>query len=146
MPISTVAVSTPMYVLIDGKLRIGPKVVRSEAGTSCSPIYGFSGKESFDKFCSNSQRALKPYPLVNLYLQSQIDTPGDSLKLVVLDAAGPFEPCIHAATMEAVLEARVNRAAQVIAAYGLTFDEVANAYRIHLEHDAENEQVDVAHA
>ena len=54
--------------------------------------------------CANSQQALRPYPLVKGYLRNQIDAPGDSLQLVVIDAASPCEPCLHAATIEAVLE------------------------------------------
>ena len=137
MPMSTVAASTPNYVLIDGNLRIGPKVVPLDAGTECSAIYGFSDKGPYDKFCTNSQQALKPYPLVKGYLRNQMDAPGDSLKLVVIDAAGPSEPYLHAATIEAVLEAQESRAAHVTAAYRLTFDEEANAYRVDKQCDVE---------
>lgn len=130
MPVNALVAVTPYYVLMDGNRRIGPKVVRLPSGIECSPIYGFSGKGPYDKFCTNAQLALKPYPLVKLYLRSQAETPDDGLKLVVLDAAGPREPCLHAATMEAALEAQENRAPQVIAAYRLLFDQEANAYRV----------------
>ena len=78
----------------------------------------------------NSQLALTPYPLVKVYLRNQAGAPGDGLKLVVVDAAGPREPCLHAATMEAVLEAQENRTTHVTAAYRLMFDQEANAYRV----------------
>ena len=146
MPLSTVAASTPNYVLIDGDLRIGPKVVPLDAGMECSAIYGFSDKRPYDKFCANSQLALKPYPLVKGYLRNQIDAPDDSLKLVVSDAAGPSEPYLHAATIEAVLGAQESRAAHVTAAYRLTFDEEANAYRVAVDADVEREARDDAHA
>jgi len=146
MPMTTVDASTPNYVLIDGALRIGPKVVPFYAGLECSAIYGFSDKRPYDKFCANSQLALKPYPLVKGYLRNQIDAPGDSLKLVVIDAAGPSEPCLHAATMEAVLEAQESRAAHVTTAYRLTFDEEANTYRVDEQCDAEQKQFDETHA
>ena len=87
MPLSTVAASTPNYVLIDGNLRIGPKVLPLDAGMGCSAIYGFSEKGAYDRFCANSQLALKPYPLVKGYLRNQIDALGEALKLVVIDAA-----------------------------------------------------------
>ena len=87
MPTSTVAASTPNYVLIDGNLRIGPKILPLDFGTECWAIYGFSSKSTYDRFCSNSQRALKPYPLVPGYLRNQMDAPGDRLKLVVMDAS-----------------------------------------------------------
>ena len=137
MPISAVVADTPNYVLIDGNLRIGPKVVPLDAGRGCSAIYGFSDKGPYDKFCANSQVALKPYPLVKGYLRNQIDAQGDSLKLVVIDATGPRGPYLQAATMEAVLEAQESRAAHVTAAYRLTFDDEAYAYRVHEEGDVE---------
>lgn len=129
MPTSTVAPSTPNYVLIDGNLRIGPKVVPLDA-RECLAIYGFSDKEPYDQFCAHSQRALKPYPLVKGYLRNQVEAQSDGLKLVVLDAAGPSEPYLDAATMEAALEAQESRAAHLTAAYRLTFDEEAGAYRV----------------
>ena len=146
MPISTVAASTPNYVLIDGNLRIGPKVLPLDAGMGCSAIYGFSDKGPYDRFCANSQLALKPYPLVKGYLRNQMEAPGDSLKLVVIDAAGPSEPYLHAATIEAVLEAQESRAAHVTAAYRLTFDEEANAYRVDEQGNVEKKQSDEIHA
>ena len=146
MPISAVVADTPNYVLMDGNLRIGPQVVPLDAGMGCSAIYGFSDKGPYDKFCVNSQLALKPYPLVKVYLRNQIDAPGDGLKLVVIDAAGPSEPYLHAATLKAVLEAQETHAAHVTAAYGLTFDEEANAYRVAVDGDVEREGLDDAHA
>lgn len=146
MPLSTVAASTPNYVLIDGNLRIGPKVLPLDAGMSCSAIYGFSDKGPYDRFCANSRLALKPYPLVKGYLRNQIDAPGDSLKLVVIDAAGPGEPYLHAATLKAVLEAQETHAAHVTTAYRLTFDEGANAYRVAVDADVEREARDDTHA
>jgi hypothetical protein len=130
MPMSPVVADTPHYVLMDGNRRIGPKVVQLHAEIECSPIYGFSGKGPYDKFCMNSRLALTPYPLVKVYLRNEADAPGDGLKLVVVDAAGPREPYLHAATMEAVLEAQENRTTHVTAAYRLMFDQEANAYRV----------------
>lgn len=146
MPPNTVAVSTPNYVLIDGNLRIGPKVLTLDSGRGCSAIYGFSDKGPYDGFCANSRLALKPYPLVKGYLRNQIEAPGDSLKLVVIDAAGPGEPCLHAVTLKAVLEAQETHAAHVTSAYRLTFDEEANAYRVAVDADVEREARDDAHA
>ena len=64
----------------------------------------------------------------------------------MIDGAGPCEPYLHAATMEAVLEAQESRAAHVTAAYRLTFDEEANAYRVDKQCDIEEEQFDETHA
>ena len=76
MPMSAVVADTPNYVLMDGNLRIGSKVVRLDAGIECSAIYGFSDKGPYDEFSANSQLALKPYPLVKGYLRNQIDATG----------------------------------------------------------------------
>ena len=130
MSLSTAATSTPNYVLIEGNLPTGPRVLPLAASIECLVIYGFSDKGPYDMFCANSQQALRPYPLVKGYLRTQMEAPGDSLKLVVIDAAGPSEPYLHAATMETVLEAQESRAAHVTAAYRLKFDDEANAYRV----------------
>ena len=130
MPTSEVLAGTPYYVLLDGNRRIGPEVMRSLSGRECAPIYGFSNKGKYDKFCMNCPLALTPYPLVNVYLRNEAGAPCNGLRLVVLDAAGPREHCLHAATMEAVLEAKQNRTAHVSAAYRLTFDREADTYRL----------------
>jgi len=146
MSIIAVVADTPYYVLMNANLRIGPKLLQLEVGIECSPIYGFSDKGPYQKFCLNSQLALTPYPLVKGYLRNQVEAPGDGLKLVVVDAAGPREPYVYAATMEAVLEAQESRAAQVTTAYRLIFDREANAYRVEEEGDAGQEGLDEAHA
>ncbi len=130
MPVSAVVADTPYYVLMDGNRPIGPKVLPLHSAMECSPVYGFSDRGPYDKFGRNSELALTPYPLVKGYLQSQLGAPGDGLKLVVVDAAEPRELDLHAATMKAVLEAHENRSTHVTAAYRLTFDQEANAYRV----------------
>lgn len=130
MPLSAMVSATPYYVLMDENRRIGPKVVQLNSRIECLPIYGFSDKGPYDKFCTNSQLALTPYPLVKIYLRSQASASGDGLKLVVIDAAGPREPYLRAATMEAVLEAQENRTTHVTAGYQLMLDQKANAYRV----------------
>ena len=130
MPMSTVVAGTPYYVLMDVNRRIGPKVLHLHSGSECPPIYGFSNRGSYEKFCMNSQLALKPYPLVKRYLREQSVALGDGLKLVVVDASGPCEPCLNAATMEAVLEAQENRTTHMTTVYRLLFDQEANAYRV----------------
>ena len=121
---------TPYYVLLDNNRRIGPSVAPLEAGRECMAIYAFSNKRTYDIFCTSSQLALTPYPLVQAYLRSQVDEPNVGLKLVVLDAAGPLDPSVHAASMEAVLEAQVQRTPQVTPDYHLVFDPEADAYRV----------------
>ncbi len=130
MSTTALSASTPHYVLMDESRRIGPKVVSSNGGHEPKPIYVFSSKDCYDQFCRNSDQALKPYPLVKGYLRSQIDEPGGGLKLVVMDAAGPREPYLLAATMEAVLEAFDNQATLVVADYRLLRDPEADAYEM----------------
>ncbi|MDA1050471.1 MAG: hypothetical protein O3C40_08320 [Planctomycetota bacterium] len=125
-----VIADTPNYVLMERNCRIGPKVIPLLSGTECLPIYGFSDKGPYDKFCANSPLALTPYPLVKGYLQRQTDTPGEGLKLVVVDAEGPRELLLYAATMEAVLEAQEHRTTHVTLTHQLTFDQEADAYRV----------------
>lgn len=130
MPISEVLGATPYYVLMDGSHRIGPTVVPLHSGIECSPIYGFSDKDAYDGFCMNSRLALAPYPLVKGYLRNQSSAPDNGLKLLVIDAAGPHAPSLHAATIEAVLEAQENRMIHVSAVYRLVFVQQAEAYRV----------------
>ena len=123
-------VSTPYYVLMEGKRRVGPDVVPLPAGTRCAVVYGFSGKACYDKFLANSSAGLVPYPLTKFYLQNQADTASDGINLVVVDAAGPHEPCLQAGTMEAVLQGQEQRARHVTAAYQLTLDPGGTAYQV----------------
>ena len=130
MTLTKIAVSTPKYVLKNGNGRIGPKVAPLCSGIQCSPIYGFSAKDLYDKFSLTSELALTPYPLVKGYLRNRVDSASVSLKLVVIDAEGLDEPYLQAATMEAVLEAMENNAIHVTARYRLVFDQQADAYRV----------------
>jgi hypothetical protein len=130
MPTIATYVDTPYYIWMDGKRRLGPEVAPLPSGPECLAIYGFSDKDRYDKFCANSQLALKPYPLTKFYLQNLADTPGSSLNLVVVDAPGPHEPCLQAGTMEAVLQGQKDRTPHVTAAYHLTLDQDVVAYQV----------------
>ena len=130
IPKTALVALTPYYVLMDGHKRIGPKVIKLQSGIECSLIYGFSDKRLYDTFCVNSERTLIPYPLVKNYLQNQAVEVGNGLKLIVIDADAPSTPCVHAATMEAVLDAQEQRATHVNAAYRLIFDQAADAYSL----------------
>ena len=129
MPMNEVVACTPRYVLLDENRPLGPTVLPLDSGVKCSVIYGFSGKGPYDRFCGNSDRALRPYPLVEGYLRNRIDESGDDLKLIVLDADGPRERCLNAATMEAVLRAQESRNAHLASAQQLVLDQQVNAYR-----------------
>ena len=127
MTMNATVASTPRYVLLEENHRLGPKVIPSDVGVGCSVIYGFSDKGPYDRFCGNSDLALRPYPLVEGYLRNQVTDSGGVLKLIVLDVDGPRERCLHAATM---LEAQENRAAGVNTGYRLILDPKADAYRV----------------
>jgi hypothetical protein len=127
---SVLLVETPNDVLLDGKQRIGPQLLALHSGKMCVAIYGFSGKQSYDAFCEKSDRALTPYPLVKGYLRNQLEEAGDSLLLVVVDAAGPDESHLNAATMQSILKAQENHSSQVTVSHRLTRDEQSQAYRV----------------
>jgi hypothetical protein len=118
---------------MDENRRIGPKVMQLHTGIAWSAIYGFADKGPYDRFRTNSELALKPYPLVKGYLRNQARAPGDGLNLVVLDAAGPGAACLHAATIEVVLEAQEKKTTHLTAEYRLILDQEANTYRVDEE-------------
>jgi len=130
LPMTEVVFSTPYYVLMDHNCRIGPEIIPLYSGVDCAPIYGFSDKNSYDKFCLRSQQALTPYPLVKGFLRNQLGAPNNSLNLVVIDSAGPREPYLRAATLKAVLEAQENRTTHVTSNFRLVFKQEDNAYRV----------------
>ncbi len=126
----TVSASTPNYVLLNGKTRISPNVFPLRSGRVCSSLYGFSDKVPYDLFRTNSEMALTPFPLVKVYLRTLLETGSENLHLVILDAAGPNDVTVRAATMEAVLEAQISQASSILAEYSLTFDTKTKGYRV----------------
>lgn len=119
---------TPCDVLLDGNQRLGPKLMAQHGGPEYKAIYGFSSKKSYDLFCAKSDQPFIPYPLVKGYLQNQIADSGDTVQLVVVDAAGPQEPQVNAATMNSILEAVEQKANQVTLSFRLTLDRESQAY------------------
>lgn len=130
MSMISVVTGTPYYVLMDGNRRLGPNLVQMPAGMDCMAIYGFTDKGPYESFRLDSHLALTPYPLVKVYLRSQIGDSPAQLKLVVIDATGLREPILHAATMKQVLEAHESGATHVTARYQLIFDSEVDAYRV----------------
>ena len=61
MTVNDAVVRTPRYVLLDENRRLGARVIPSDVGGGCSVIYGFSDKRLYDRFCGNSELALRPY-------------------------------------------------------------------------------------
>lgn len=125
-----VSVDTPLYVLMEGHARIGPRMAIPGLEGSGKPFYGFSAPSAYERFRANSIQALTPYPLVKVYLRLRMDEPGGSAELVVIDAAGPRDETIHAATVEAVLAALETGTTRMTAECALEFDQKDDAYRI----------------
>ncbi|MCS7467035.1 hypothetical protein NZK35_10290 [Stieleria sp. ICT_E10.1] len=122
--------NTPCYVLLDGKQRLAPQLIAPDSGPAFVAIYGFSDKQPYDLFIADSKLALTPYPLVKGYLKNQIAESSDVIHLVVLDAGGPNESPLNAATMDSVLQAQQQDANQVSVSFRLTLDGDAKAYRV----------------
>ena len=130
MSINVLLVNTPCDVLFDDKQRLGPKLLALPGEPEYEAIYGFSSKESYDLFIANSDLPLIPYPLVKGYLKNQIAESGDTVHLVVVDAAGPQETELIAATMNSVLEAVKQNANQVTLSLRLMLDRESQDYRV----------------
>ncbi|MFG0262962.1 MAG: flotillin-like protein FloA [Novipirellula sp. JB048] len=129
-PPTPTSTAIPNYVLLAGKERIGPPLSAPEAASRYQVIYGFSDKQPYDTFCASTSEALTPYPLVKGYLQTQLEMPADRVRLVVLDAAAKDAPQLHAATMQAVLDAMNSKATEVTASFRLTLDPKTQSYDV----------------
>lgn len=135
MPTDTAVFATPNYVLLDGTRRMGPDVTTLASGRSCTPLYGFSSRAQYESFRENCDLALKPYPLVMVFLRNETDAAGDDLNLVILDPVEPNQPLLHAALIKTVLDARESKEPHVSPDYTLEFDSEAGTYRVN-EHSA----------
>ncbi len=128
--LNTLVTNIPHFLLKEKNHEIGPEISGLKSGVKYSSIYGFSDKSHYDIFCANSQQELIPYPLVDIYLQNEIETQNGVIKLVVIDAEAPRETYIHAATLEAALEAHTDQSTQMTTNYRLKYDREANSYKI----------------
>jgi hypothetical protein len=137
MTTNELSVATPCYVLLRDTEKIGPTILLNDPNARCVAIYGFSDKAQYDLFRENGDLSLRPYPLVKGYLKNQLsDDNGkesNCLRLVVLDSNGPGEKFIHASSMQAVLDAIVNRKPNVFVDYHLSLVQANNVYRLSEE-------------
>jgi hypothetical protein len=124
------SMNTPSYVLLDGTRRLGPMLLPADSESESRAIYGFSDKPPYDLFCANTELALTPYPLVKGYLRNQIADSDHGIQLVVVDAAGPDDAELFAATMKSVLEAQEQKAERVPISFRLILDQASRGYRI----------------
>lgn len=121
---------TPRYILLFDKPPIGPAVATTDSGKECFAIYGFSGKQAYDRFVSNSSQELRPYPLMEGYLRKQSAFSDDTLRLVVLDAVKPNQEIVEAVSMQSALAAQSANAIEIGSDYQLKFDFQAETYRL----------------
>jgi len=68
-----VVAMTPYYVLKERNRRIGPNVLPLVSGIERLPIYGFSDKGPYDRFCANSPLALTPYSVTEEMLHLSLN-------------------------------------------------------------------------
>lgn len=130
MPTTSEIAATPRYLLLEDKDPIGPAVVSASSENGCVVVYGFSGKPAYDRFAANSNRELRPYPLMKGWLQTRTAEEGHELHLVALDAHHPSQQTITAVTTNSALIAQSTNAAHLDSEYQLKFDSRASAYRI----------------
>lgn len=140
MQVSESVMATPYYVLMDQNTPFSVRVADSSLDIEYTAILGFSDKSSYDNFCGECSTLLMPYPLVKGYLRRELGTPNtddtgkQSIKLVVLDSPGPHEPTVHAATMQAVLEAQEKDATHLAPTHHLAFQPETSVYRLEKPH------------
>jgi len=130
MPTLSETAATPRYLLLEGNTPIGPALIPEQSENCCLTVYGFSAKGAYDRFLANSERELRPYPLVKRYLQQQSAEHDSQLMLVVLDANSPRQQSIMAVTMESAFAAQSDNAAHIGVEYHLDFDSQSGAYRL----------------
>lgn len=120
----------PRFVFMEGGHRFGPRAGTLSDGMESALVYGFSNKHAYDLFRVNCPEALQPWHLVKSYLRLHTKAAENHLRLVVLDATGPRQPCLYAATMEAVLEAIEQEADQIAGLYCLILDSHTGTYSL----------------
>lgn len=112
------APSIPRYVLLnEDESPDGPRC-RDHAGEPCTAVYGFSDRSSYEAFSAGVTELRRPYPLVGGDLKRMLQRSG--VQLVVINAAGPTETNLVAATADAVLLAQTNPSEPVSTSYRLS--------------------------
>ena len=115
--ISALNMATPHYVLRYKAEPFGPTISQPPADVKSKSIFGFSGRDSYNKFTSGCELALTRYPLIKAYLSNQMTAADKLLNLVIVDALGPVAEVIYAATMETVMKAHENRVKQILVSH-----------------------------
>lgn len=122
--------ATPKYLLLEGTDPIGPKILPPPSESASTAVYGFSGKKAYDRFVANSDRELRPYPLMEGYLRKQDAEECTSIQLLVLDADGPSQQNVVVVTVQAALQARQADTVEVNEGQQMVFVPESGAYRV----------------
>lgn len=122
----------PRYLLRLNNQTLGPDHVQLRSGQRCSAFYGFSDKESYDRFQANSSLQLTPYPLVDVFLQDQAkaSVENDRPVLIVMNPKGPDCELLQAVTARAVMRIREQNKTELMSTHVLMFDKQAAVYLV----------------
>lgn len=112
-------VLTPHYLLLNGDEKIGPEIVQYHSTSNFFPLYAFSSRLHYDLFTRNSNMELQPYTLVAKFLDSRIQNATHYEQVLIIDACGPFDDEVKAATFENVYLALIHDNENVEASYHL---------------------------
>ena len=122
----------PRYILNTTSGPLGPALVPQTLDTPTTVIYGFTNKSNYDLFLKNSgsHAELLPYPLINRYMQGQIDADVDACKLVAIDCESPTQPQIGAVTMQSIIGALERKNESIEISHTLKFNAVTEQYQV----------------
>ena len=123
---------TPRFVLMQDRNPIGPKTLPEDGGQAITTIFGFSSKLRYDEFLRENTNPLTPFPLVQRFMQRELEQNATALMLVVLDAASPVQDVVSAATFQAILDALGQNKETVELTHELTLDKATQLYRVQV--------------
>lgn len=131
MATNALSVATPRYLLLGDEGPIGPDVIQSQTDTVSSAVYGFSSKARYDLFCTASEQALRPYPLLKGHLRKPPDFTGKRITMISCDPDGPEDSDLRSTTAESLLHSLESSSDQVPVEFHLTASHRGAAYKIH---------------
>jgi len=75
-------------------------------------------------------RDFNHHPLVKRFLTDLLETCGDELNLLVLDASEPLQASIWGVTAQAVLQAMIDQASEVNVTHHMDLDQERGVYQV----------------
>lgn len=127
----TSTASTPRYLLLGSDGPIGPDVMQPEPDADSIAVYGFSSKARYDVFCTASEQALRPYPLLKGHLRKPPDFTGKQITVISCDPDGPEDSDLRSTTAESLVHSLESSSDQVPVEFHLTASHRGAAYEIH---------------